>query len=216
MSQILSEMIRGRCASTWQDAITHRLFRDITADTVDDTVFQRYLRIEFGFIDTAAMVLGYAVAKAPDLEARRHLSAALHGLTTDQVAFFIAAIGVAATPIRPQKAAGLHDHFLTVARTRPYMEIVACMLAAEWLYQTWCRAAQNTPSSRPHISAWVDLHVAPPFVAQVGWLRQQLDAYGTAAAPHDTDRLVEVFDNALAQEILFHDAAYEASDCRVS
>lgn len=209
MLKPVSDQIRARAQSTWKTAVNHRLFTEITTDDVSDAVFRRYLKIEFGFIDTAATVMGYAVAKAPDLEVRRHLSAGLYGLTTDQCAFFADALGADADPIRPRKAAGLHDHFLTVARTGTYFEITACMLAAEWLYATWCRTAHANPSHRPTIAAWVALHADTPFINQVAWMRAQLDAATARLTEPKVDRLAEVFETALIQEILFHDTAYE-------
>ena len=43
-----------RGATTWDAALDHRFFREVAADTLADEVFARYLRIEYGFVDTAA------------------------------------------------------------------------------------------------------------------------------------------------------------------
>ena len=53
--------------------------------------FERYLRVEYGFVDCAAIVMGYAVAKAPSFAERVRLALGLHGLVTDQHDFFVAA-----------------------------------------------------------------------------------------------------------------------------
>ena len=82
------------------------------------------------------------------------------------------------------------------------------MLAAEWMYETWCRRAIATPSSRPHIADWVALHAGGPVAAQVAWMRAQLDS--VAEQGRNVDRLFQVFHEALEQEIRFHDAAYES------
>ena len=74
---------------TWNAILGHRFFREVATDAIDDRVFARYLRIEYGFVDTAARVLGYAVAKAPSFQERRRLGLGLHGLVTDQEQFFI-------------------------------------------------------------------------------------------------------------------------------
>lgn len=97
MQQTVSEQLRARSRGVWDAAVEHRLFLEIASDTVSDAVFRRYLRIEFGFIDTAAIVMGYAIAKAPSLEVRRHLSVGLYGLTTDQCAFFAGCLGADAS-----------------------------------------------------------------------------------------------------------------------
>jgi hypothetical protein len=56
--------IRSAAISEWEAATGHRLFREIIADTISDDDFERYLRIEFAFIDTAAVALGAAVRLA--------------------------------------------------------------------------------------------------------------------------------------------------------
>jgi thiaminase len=60
-----SERMRDQARETWNAILGHRFFREVATDAIDDRVFARYLRIEYGFVDTAARVLGYAVAKAP-------------------------------------------------------------------------------------------------------------------------------------------------------
>jgi hypothetical protein len=62
---------------------------EIATDAIDDRVFARYLRIEYGFVDIAPRALGYAVAKAPSFVERRCLGLGLHGLVTDQAKFFV-------------------------------------------------------------------------------------------------------------------------------
>jgi hypothetical protein len=53
--------------------------REVATDAIDDRVFARYLRIEYGFVDTAARALGYAVAKAPSFQERRRLGLGPYG-----------------------------------------------------------------------------------------------------------------------------------------
>jgi len=84
-----SERMRANSRRTWDAALDHRFFREVATDAIDDGVFARYLRIEYGFVDTAAKALGYAVAKAPSFQERRRLGLGLHGLVTDQEQFFI-------------------------------------------------------------------------------------------------------------------------------
>ena len=139
----------------WNAILGHRFFREVATDAIDDRVFARYLRIEYGFVDTAAMVLGYAVAKAPSFQERRRLGLGLHGLVTDQEKFFIDAFermgarGNERTGLPPQGLAlPLNALFLSVAETERYEEILTCVLAAEWIYLTWCSTANQSPSSR--------------------------------------------------------------------
>jgi hypothetical protein len=78
-----SERMRARADRTWRAILRHRFFREVATDAINDRVFARYLRIEYGFVDTAARTLGYAVAKAPSFQERRRLGIGLYGLVTD-------------------------------------------------------------------------------------------------------------------------------------
>ena len=212
-----SQRMRDEALETWNASLGCRFFREVAADAIDDRVFARYLRIEYGFVDTAARTLGYAVAKAPSFQERRRLGLGLHGLVTDQEQFFIDAferMGAPAgerTALPPQGAAlPLHTLFLEVAGTEGYEEILACVLAAEWMYLTWCSAANQSPSSRDYIRDWVALHAGGAFADHVAWVRSEIDVRGPALADSRQARLRALFEQALAAEIAFHDAAYAA------
>jgi thiaminase len=105
-------------------------------------------------------------------------------------------------------SAALHELFLGAARTEGYEEILACTLAAEWLYLTWCSRVHRTPSARPAIRDGVALHAGGAFAEGVDWLRAELDARGPKLSANRRAQVSEVFDGALAAEIPFHTAAY--------
>jgi thiaminase (transcriptional activator TenA) len=210
-----SERMRSRSDRTWRAILGHRFFREIATDTIEDRVFARYLRIEYGFVDTAARALGYAVAKAPSFQERRRLGLGLHGLVTDQEQVFAEAFERMGAPDNERTglpprglALPLHALFLKVAETEGYEEILACTLAAEWMYLTWCSAANESPSSRGYIRDWVALHAGGPFAGHVAWVRSELDTRGPALTEARQARLSALFEEALDAEIAFHDAAY--------
>lgn len=212
-----SERMRASARRTWDAALGHRFFREVAADAIDDRVFARYLRIEYGFVDTAARALGYAVAKAPSFQERQRLGLGLHGLVTDQEQFFIDAFDRMSaraeerTALPPQgPALPLHRLFLKVAETEGYEEIMACILAAEWMYLTWCSAANRSPSSRDNIRDWVALHAGGAFADHVAWVRAEIDERGPRLANTRQTQLRALFEQALEAEIAFHDAAYAA------
>jgi thiaminase (transcriptional activator TenA) len=212
-----SEQMRDKARGTWDAILGHRFFREVATDAIDDRVFARYLRIEYGFVDTAARVLGYAVAKAPAFQERRRLGHGLYGLVTDQEQFFIDAFARMGAPVNertglePQGLAlPLHALFLEVAETEGYEEILACVLAAEWMYLTWCSAANRSPSSRHYVRDWTALHAGGAFADHVAWVRSEIDDRGPALAASRQARLAALFEQALEAEIAFHDAAYAA------
>jgi thiaminase (transcriptional activator TenA) len=210
-----SEHMRARADRTWKAILGHRFFREVAMDSIDDRVFARYLRIEYGFVDTAARALGYAVAKAPSFQERRRLGLGLYGLVTDQEQVFVDAFERMGAPANERRALppqglalSLHALFLKVAETEGYEEILACTLAAEWMYLTWCPAANVTPSARAYIRDWVALHAGGAFAEHVAWVRSEIDARGSTLTEHRQARLSALFEEALEAEIAFHDAAY--------
>ncbi|MGO9757733.1 MAG: TenA family protein [Roseiarcus sp.] len=209
------ETLRARARSTWDAAADHRFFHEVASDALAEDVFARYLCIEYGFIDTAAVALGYAVAKAPSFQERRHLALNLHGLVTNQERFFVEAFERINAPhdqrsgLPPQgESAALHELFRSVAMTEGYEEILACFLGAEWLYLTWCSRANRTPSAHPAIRDWVALHAGGAFAEGVAWLRSELDTRGPRLTAARQARLGDLFVRALTTEIAFHTAAY--------
>ena len=209
MSGELSEAMRERAGDEWASAVGHRLFREIIADSIDDRHVARYLRIEFAFIDTAAVALGAAVHLAPDIADRAVLAAGLHDLLTSQVAFFEDALGEDRSTIVPASAMPLHALFREVADGHSYAQLLSAMLAAEWLYSTWCASTIEHPSSRPTIRAWTELHTSRAFTQHASWLRYRLDALSADLTLTERDHVAEVFRRALAAEISFHDAVYQ-------
>jgi thiaminase/transcriptional activator TenA len=210
-----SERMRAQADRTWRAILRHRFFREVATDAISDRVFARYLRIEYGFVDSAARALGYAVAKAPSFHERRRLGLGLYGLVTDQEQVFVDAferMGAPAnerTSLAPQGLAlPLHALFLKVAETESYEEILACTLAAEWMYLTWCSTANQTPSSRGYIRDWVGLHAGGAFAEHVAWVRSEIDTRGPALSETRQARLGALFEEALQAEIAFHDAPY--------
>ena len=129
-----SERMRARADRTWRAVLRHRFFREVATDAIADRVFARYLRIEYGFVDTAAMALGYAVAKAPSFQERRRLGLGLYGLVTEQEQVFADAFALMGarpterTGLPPQGLAlPLHMLFLQAAETEGYEEILAAL-----------------------------------------------------------------------------------------
>jgi len=211
-----SEQMRAQAKGAWDAAIGHRFFREVANDTIDDRVFARYLKIEYGFVDCAASALGYAVAKAPSFRERRRLAIGLYGLVTDQEQFFVTAfdrMGIskeAEVDLLPAThCAPLHDLFLSVAASEGYEEILSCVLAAEWMYLTWCSMADGTPSARPVVREWVALHAGGAFADQVAWVRSEIDARAPRLGATRRSRLVALFEQVLVAEISFHGAAYQ-------
>ena len=214
-----TDTLRVEARPSWDLAMAHRFCREVADDTISDSHFARYLRIEYGFLDSAAVALGYTVVKAPDFVTRRHLATALYGLTTDQEAYFrdaFATMGIDPDDQKGGTATGqrlrLHELTAATARDAGFAEILTVMLGAEWFYQSWCTQAAATPSRRPVIRRWVELHAGGPFITHVDWLRCELDRLVGAQDPSGRERHRDLFAAVLDAECDFHDRVYASAE----
>lgn len=189
--------------------LSHRFITQIEANTLPQDVFDRYLVYEGAFVDTAIAIFALATARAPDIDARRHLIGVLDALANRQVPYFethLAARGLSPDVALPPQAASFRDGMLELAEDGSFLEIITAMFAAEWMYWTWCTRAARTSIADPDLRAWVALHAEAEFAAQACWLKDAVDRHGTDA---DLDRLVAIFVRVTTLEIAFHHAPYE-------
>jgi thiaminase/transcriptional activator TenA len=213
MSAPLSSRILAANHGVWDAMQAHRFVTAIERDALPAEVFKAYLVYECDFVETAMLIFGHMLVKAPGLAERRWLAGVLQALAVDQIGYFEkASDALAITPedrrrASPPAVAAFRDGMLAIARDGGYLDGVAVMLAAEWMYATWCARAARTPISDPEIRRWIDLHADPAFLAQADWLRRQIDE-APSLAETDIQRLSKLFARALALEIAFHDAPF--------
>jgi thiaminase/transcriptional activator TenA len=213
----LSQRLRAANQDAWDAMQAHRFVRDIEADALPRAMFCRYLIYEHAFVETAILIFGHALLKAADFAARRRLCGVLNGLSGAQLGYFdraFAALGVAPHApgdALPEAVTAFDRGMLRIAETGTYLDILTIMLAAEWMYATWCGRAHQRPITDPHIADWVRLHAEPEFLAQPHWLMAQLDAAAPQVDAATVQRLQGLFGQALRLEIAFHTAPYESA-----
>ena len=207
----LSERIRAANQDVWDAMQAHRFVVEIEEDWLPAPAFKAYLIYECDFVETAMLIFGHMLIKAPGLAERRWLAGVLQALATDQIGYFeaaFAAIGVTRADREkalPASVSAFRDGMLAIARDGTYLDGVAIMLAAEWMYATWCARAAQRPISDAIVKQWVCLHAEPTFLAQAAWLRSQIDA----ADSSQEAALAQRFRRALELEIAFHSAPFE-------
>jgi thiaminase/transcriptional activator TenA len=209
----LSDRILADNAAIFDAMVNHRFVRAIEADRLPPAVFDRYLVYEGAFVGTAIAIFAHAVAKAPGIAEQRRLIGVLDALANRQVGYFEAAfaargIDPAAFDLARPEVAAFRGGMLAIAEGGGYLDIVAAMFAAEWMYWTWCRRTAAAPAADPHLREWVALHAAEDFAAQALWLRHQIDAAGPALDEPARRRLSGVFGRVQELEIAFHEAAF--------
>jgi thiaminase (transcriptional activator TenA) len=212
--QTHSERLLASATDVWQDMQEHRFVIDIERDRLPADAFARYLSYEGRFVETAMAIFGYALVKADTIAHKHWLIGVLHALSTEQVPYFERTLAALDLPPSyddaplPAAVQAFDSGMLDIARHGAYEEVIVSMLAAEWMYGTWCERANRTPSRNPFVREWVALHAEATFRGQVEWLRAQVD--GWSAQRFDFARSSATFRKVLALEIDFHSAAYGA------
>jgi thiaminase (transcriptional activator TenA) len=212
--QTQSERLLAAATDVWQAMQEHRFVVDIERDRLPAHAFARYLSYEGRFVETAMAIFGYALLKADTIAHKHWLIGVLHALSTEQVPYFERTLAALDLPPSyddvplPAAVSAFDSGMLDIARNGTYEEVIVSMLAAEWMYGTWCTRANRTPASNPFVREWVALHAEPTFLGQVKWLRAQVD--GWSAQRFDFERSSAIFRKVLALEIDFHSAAYGA------
>ena len=213
VAESLSQQILRENRAVFDAMIGHRFVEDIKHDRLSTGVFERYLVYEGAFVDTAISIFAYAVAKAERIEHKRWLIAVLDALANQQIAYFektFAARGIdpASFNVSLPEVAAFRSGMLEIARDGTFLDIVAAMFAAEWMYWTWSKEAACRPITDPTLKEWVDLHAHEDFAAQALWLRDRLDEAGATLGEAERTKLSQIFGQAQSLEIAFHDAPY--------
>ena len=212
-----SEWLRATAADQWDEMLDHRFVSECTDGRIDRDVYRTYLEQEFAFVETSAVTLGHAVVNAPSFDEIRRFAVALEGLVTDQRQYFERAFdefGVTEwADARPLPATRhLSDVALRGATTPGYAESLAPMVAAEWLYATWChRAVEAGSFDRDSIvGEWILLHDTEEFREHAQWLRDEIDRVGPTLEPNRQRTVAYLFGRTLELEVAFHTAPYDA------
>ncbi|MFJ6328328.1 MULTISPECIES: TenA family protein [unclassified Rhizobium] len=213
MTETLSEKILRENDAVLSDMLRHRFIADIKHDKLTKEGFERYLVYEAAFVDTAISIFAYAAATAPRIDQKRWLISVLDALANDQIAYFertfsMRQIDVSQFDAKLPQVTAFCEGMLSIARKGGFLDVLAAMFAAEWMYWTWSKDAAGCDISDPLLKEWINMHVDQTFADQALWLKTQLDEAGEALGAEDRDRLSEIFGQAMRLEIDFHDAPY--------
>ncbi len=212
-AETLSEQILRENATVFEAMVNHRFVEDIVMGRLSPQVFERYLVYEGAFVETAISIFAFAAAKAETIEQKRWLIAVLDALANQQIAYFerIFAernIDPGTYDLNVAEVDAFRTGMLDIARNGGFLDTVAAMFAAEWMYWTWSNRAARSSFADPHLKEWVEMHADDEFAAQAKWLKQELDVAGDALEASERKRLSAIFGRAQQLEIAFHDAAY--------
>jgi thiaminase/transcriptional activator TenA len=210
-----SERLRLGCEARWNAAVNHRFVDELAAGTLADGPFRSYLVQDYAFIETLVTVLGFAVARAPDMATKKRWVAFLSVLTSEENDYFhraFDALGVPEAergnqPLAPVTAS-LRRCMLDAASAGSYAEVLAVVVPAEWIYLSWASARRDAQPSQARYREWIELHAVPEFEDFVGWLRAELDAEGEALDAAARETVSRRFRELVELEVAFFDQAY--------
>ena len=180
----LSTEILERNRDVWDAMQNHRFVRDIEEDQLRADVFRRYLVYERIFVETAMLIFGYAMVSASRLDQRIWLIGVLHALAGEQIQYFdrsFQALQILPDATRAALPASVNSFcsgMLGFARDGGYAEAIAAMLAAEWMYATWCSRAAKRLIGRPRTQVTLGRLARRQrhFVCARAWSRGEIDA----------------------------------------
>lgn len=208
--------MRMNAEPAWTQCVGHRFMREITEGTLSEQAFKSYLVQEYAFVQACSSVLGYAIAKAPGTPERHCFARMALDLTGLQSRYFqrmlkryeLSPDTVALESISSAPRA-FAEWMLQNGVRGSYMEILTALIAAEWMYYTWCRAGAKHLPANPAYAYWIRLHADGAFKKNVLWMLRQIDQLAPTLSEEAQRGLARIFREALEWEIAFHDAVYD-------
>lgn len=211
-----SEQLRAQNIENWQAATGHRFVDEIFRGAVPQDVMRRYLTQDYQFIDRFVALIGAAIASADLYPSRISFAQFAAMITSDENTYFQRAFDALGVPAREREApelavptAAFRELMREAAQSGGYLNCLAVLCVAEWLYLDWAdRADISLPAEFVH-AEWITLHNNSGFRGFVNWLRAELDRAASLANEEDQRSAAMYFRRAVALERAFFDHLYE-------
>lgn len=213
-----ADELRAANADAWERAVAHPFTVELGDGTLHEAAMRRYLIQDYQFVETLVSMAGYGVAKAPTMTAKALLSGFLAAVTSAENTYFQRCFDALGVPPADRTAPVLHPvaaDFLEAMRdageTGGYVDVIATLLPAEWIYLDWARRqAPKRPAGFIHWE-WIELHANPGFQDFVMGLKAELDALGPTLSDTDRARAAARFRRMVELEVAFFEAMYLGS-----
>ncbi len=206
--------LRARHHAAWTRATTHRFVQELGDGTLDDRVLRRYLVQDYAFVTTLASLVGLAIARAPTMAGKRLFARFAAILTSDENTYFercFAGLGVTRAERDRPVLWPESERFLALLRDAgdsDYVDILAVLLPAEWIYLDWASAEAGKAPPRFEHGEWIALHANPAFEAFVMGVAAEFDAAAAGLDATARERVQQQFAAMVELEGAFFDAAY--------
>ena len=209
-----TETLRQGKDADWKAATTHAFTRELSDGTLPEHKMRWYLQQDYQFVDGFVRLLASAIAHAPNLADSVPAAQFLAVITGPENTYFLRAMDALGT--EPSNDAALatrafQDLMAEAAVSGRYENMLAVLVAAEWVYLTWASPENPPRDDLPFwFAEWITLHAGEGFEGVVEYLRGQLDkVWPTLDADAQAD-VTRLFHRAIELERDFFDAAYAA------
>ena len=214
----LTQELRRRHEELWDRVVNHPFVLELGADTLPLEKFKRYFLQDYVFFRDFVSLLALGVAKAPDLNASRHLAAFLAEVLQGEEQLFQGSFeqwGLEpeeySRPAPSPPAAAFGDLMARVAYEGAFAEIMTVLVVTEWVYLDWAtRAADLGRPDTPVYRAWTEIHSNEEFRKFVLWLLETLDGLDLSA--EQEQRVRDLFHATLRYELAFWELGYNGGE----
>jgi len=212
----LAERLRHRCADLWERMVEHPFVQELGAGTLPLWKFRRYFTQDYLYVHDLVRAVALAVARAPDAESARRLTAFQAQLLAGEEDLFrhtFAEWGLSAEEVARLEPApttlAYGAYFLRLAVEGGFPHLLTALTVSEWSYLDWADrlAGRGAIPTVPAYRDWIALHRTPEFREFVGWLQGRLDRLAAEGTPLEAD-LERVFRTTLRLEVRFWEMAY--------
>ena len=211
-----SEYLINYSGELWQDATNHKFTNELKNDTLKNHIFKKYIVQDYIFIESLVTLIGKAIALAPNLNSKVKWSAFIYAITSDENNYFIRsfeALNITKDEREKTKLLDPINDFSKlmheVANTGTYKEILAVILAAEWIYYTWASNVKKPYPERFYLSEWITLHNNSSFKDTVTWIKEELDSISHKLTVSEQHEVAILFTKTVMLEVSFFDACYK-------
>ena len=216
-----SDTLRAASQPDWDATVGHDFVRALGDGSLPESVFRRYLVQDYRFIETLVSIVGFAVARAPDLPSKTRFAEFLGVLTGGENDYFqrsFEALGVSADDLaETEDSAVLHQfkqHMRQAADAGTYADVLSVLLPAEWIYLEWAQSLAGRQPGPFYLHEWITLHSEPAFAAFVAWMTLQMDQAAPEPGSDGDTRVRKSFAHMVALERAFFSEAIDAAGDR--
>ena len=211
-----SKYLRNCSGKLWNEATNHKYTNELKNDKLEDHIFKKYIIQDYIFIETLVTLIGKAVYISPNMNSKIKWANFLYAITSDENNYFqrsFDALDISKEERTNTKLFLAISDFSKlmheVANTGTYEEILAVILAAEWVYYTWASNAKKPYPKRFYLSEWITLHNNSSFKGTLGWIKKELDITSQKLTISEQHKVANLFIKIVRLEVSFFDACYK-------